>query len=165
MPFDPTRHHRRSIRLAGYDYTQAGAYFVTICTHRREPLLASISPTEYTLTQVGQFVARCWLALPRHFPHAMLDAWVLMPDHIHLLARPLQSRDQNIANLAAALKRWTRQGFPGQWEWQPGSFDHLLREDENAQEKWMYVWMNPVRAGLVREADQWPFWFAESDVG
>ena len=83
MPFDPTRHHRRSIRLAGYDYTQAGAYFVTICTHRREPLLASISATEYTLTQVGQFVARCWLALPRHFPHAMLDAWVLMPDHMH----------------------------------------------------------------------------------
>jgi putative transposase len=83
MPFDPTRHHRRSIRLAGYDYTQAGAYFVTICTHRREPLLASISASEHTFTQVGQCVARCWLALPRHFPHATLDAWVLMPDHMH----------------------------------------------------------------------------------
>ena len=128
-------------------------WFLTFCVRDRRKVLARPDVWDAFRTAVKRLTD--W----------HIAAAVLMPDHIHLLARPLQSRDQNIANLAAALKRWTRQGFPGQWEWQPGSFDHLLREDENAQEKWMYVWMNPVRAGLVREADQWPFWFAESDVG
>src|SRR4051812_39701690 len=94
MPFDPTRHHRRSIRLAGYDYTQAGAYFVTICVQDRQPLLANIDATAHTLTPIGQIVARCWLALPRHFSNMTLDAWVLMPDHMHgiIILRDLVSK-------------------------------------------------------------------------
>ena len=98
-------------------------------------------------------------------PDWHVAAAVLMPDHVHVIARPLKCRDQNIANLAAALKRWTRLGFKEKWEWQSGSFDRLLRHDESVQEKWMYLWMNPVRAGLVAEPDQWPFWFADSELG
>jgi putative transposase len=74
MPFDPHRHHRRSIRLIGYDYTQPGAYFITICTHARNPLLARADASGHALTRIGQVVASCWLALPRHFSHVVLDA-------------------------------------------------------------------------------------------
>ena len=83
MPYDSNRHHRRSIRLAGYDYTQPGTYFITICTHERKPVLCKILSGTVNLTNIGQIVGRCWLALPRHFENVTLDAWVLMPDHMH----------------------------------------------------------------------------------
>jgi len=75
MRFDPDRHHRRSIRLPGYDYRQAGAYFVTICTYRRELLF-----DDPLLCQVAEAM---WQRIPRHFPHVQLDAWVVMPNHLH----------------------------------------------------------------------------------
>jgi putative transposase len=83
MPFDPNRHHRRSIRLAGYDYTQAGAYFVTICAYQRQRIFGDIRDGKVAPSKIGRIVTGCWLALPRHFPHVVLDAWVLMPDHLH----------------------------------------------------------------------------------
>jgi REP element-mobilizing transposase RayT len=73
--FDPSRHHRRSIRLPGYDYRSAGAYFVTICTHQRELLFE-----DPVLRRVAEAL---WLRIPRHFPHVQLDAWVVMPNHVH----------------------------------------------------------------------------------
>jgi putative transposase len=73
--FDPSRHHRRSIRLPGYDYRSAGAYFVTICTHQRELLFE-----DPVLRRVAEAL---WQRIPRHFPHVQLDAWVVMPNHVH----------------------------------------------------------------------------------
>ena len=83
MPYDPRIHHRRSIRLPGYDYTSPGAYFVTICTHRREPLLGEVVDGEVCLSVYGRIAEACWRFLPRHFPHVRLDAFVVMPNHIH----------------------------------------------------------------------------------
>ena len=74
-PYDPDKHHRRSIRLAGYDYTQAGAYFVTIVTHERALLF-----NDPLLRRVAEAI---WQHIPRHFPHVALDEWVVMPNHIH----------------------------------------------------------------------------------
>jgi REP element-mobilizing transposase RayT len=86
---------------------------------------------------------------------------VVMPDHLHLLASPLQSRDQNAGNLSGALKRWTRNGLPEElregWNWQAGAFDRLLRKGEFAQQKWEYMRENPVRAGLVYHWEDWPW--------
>jgi putative transposase len=83
MPFDPNRHHRRSIRLRGYDYTKAGAYFVTICAYQRKPIFGEVCDRAVRLSKVGHVVTRCWMALPRHFSGVELDSWVLMPDHLH----------------------------------------------------------------------------------
>jgi putative transposase len=74
-PFDPKRYHRRSIRFPGYDYRQAGAYFVTICTYQRALLF-----DDPTLRRVAEAL---WQRIPRHFPHVQLDAWVVMPNHVH----------------------------------------------------------------------------------
>jgi len=73
--YDPHKHHRRSIRLKGYDYTQSGAYFVTIVTHGRELLF-----DDPVLRRVAETM---WQRVPRHFPHVELDEWVVMPNHIH----------------------------------------------------------------------------------
>ena len=75
--------HRRSIRLKGYDYTRAGAYFVTICTKDRACLFGDVSDGVMRLNQMGQIVWQCWLAIPDHFPHVLLDEFVVMPNHVH----------------------------------------------------------------------------------
>jgi len=83
MKFDPQKHHRRSIRLKGYDYTQAGAYFVTMVTHQREPLFGEIVDREMRLSPMGQIADEHWRAIPEHFPHVELGAYVVMPNHVH----------------------------------------------------------------------------------
>lgn len=75
--------HRRSIRLKGYDYHRAGVYFVTICCAQRICLFGDIIAGEMHLNVVGTTVADCWQAIPDHFPHAMLDDFVVMPNHLH----------------------------------------------------------------------------------
>jgi REP element-mobilizing transposase RayT len=83
MRYDLQKHHRRSIRLKGYDYTQAGAYFITIVTKDRACLFGRIVDGEMRLSHVGHIVRACWLAIPDHFPHAMVDEFVVMPNHVH----------------------------------------------------------------------------------
>jgi len=91
MPFDPQRHHRRSVRLSGYDYAQAGAYFVTICVQGRECVFGLIANGAMDLNCYGYMVASMWDALPDHYPTVELDVSVVMPNHFHgiiLLSEP-----------------------------------------------------------------------------
>jgi REP element-mobilizing transposase RayT len=78
-----TAYHRRSIRLKDYDYTQNGAYFVTICTHQRMCLFGTVNDGVLCLNALGGIAAACWDAIPAHFPHVELDASVVMPNHVH----------------------------------------------------------------------------------
>ncbi|MGD8599358.1 MAG: transposase [Anaerolineae bacterium] len=77
------RHHRRSIRLKGYDYRQAGAYFVTICTYQREMLFSRVDDGELILNEFGVLVQQAWEDLVTHYHHVDLDAFVVMPNHVH----------------------------------------------------------------------------------
>ena len=83
MPYDPDSHHRRSIRLRGYDYSQPGAYFVTICTQGRECLFGQIVGQEMVPNEAGRMIDTWWHGLPQKFPHCNADAFVVMPNHIH----------------------------------------------------------------------------------
>jgi REP element-mobilizing transposase RayT len=83
MKYDPQKHHGRSIRLKGHDYTSPGAYFITICTHQRQCLFGEIIDGEMQLNEFGKWVDACWKRLPTHFPHLQLDRFVVMPNHIH----------------------------------------------------------------------------------
>lgn len=83
MKYDPRKHQRRSIRLKGYDYSLPGAYFVTVCTCQRECLLGEIHKGEMRINELGQFVIRVWKDLPDHYPHVILDAFCVMPNHFH----------------------------------------------------------------------------------
>ncbi|MBK6342582.1 MAG: hypothetical protein IPF41_08350 [Flavobacteriales bacterium] len=77
------RFHRRSIRLRGYDYTRAGAYYVTVCTHDRLPLFGDVVNGMMVPNSMGNIVQRCWDAIPEHMPMVVCDAFVVMPNHMH----------------------------------------------------------------------------------
>ncbi len=83
MKYEPNRYHRRSIRLKNYDYSQAGAYFVTICTQDRECLFGDIVDGEMRLNDAGIMVRDAWHKIPKHFLHADIDEFVVMPSHFH----------------------------------------------------------------------------------
>lgn len=83
MIFDPQIHHRRSIRLKGYDYTLAGAYFITIDTWHNEHLFGAVVEEAMRLNRFGRIVEHAWDDLPNHYPHALLDVFCVMPDHVH----------------------------------------------------------------------------------
>ena len=83
VSYDPRRHHRRSIRLKGYDYSQPGAYYVTICVREGECLLGGVTDGAMVLSEAGQIVQRTWDGLPSRFPTVELDTFVIMPNHVH----------------------------------------------------------------------------------
>jgi REP element-mobilizing transposase RayT len=84
MKYDPQKHHRRSTRLKGYDYSRAGAYFVTIVTQHRESLLGEITANGVMrLNDAGQMVEKWWLELNHKFSNVDTDEYVIMPNHFH----------------------------------------------------------------------------------
>jgi putative transposase len=83
MGYDPEVHHRLSIRLKGFDYSRAGAYFVTICAQGRECLFGAIEIGEMVLNDVGVIVQAVWGDLINHVPGIDLGDFVIMPNHVH----------------------------------------------------------------------------------
>ncbi|MBI5664236.1 MAG: transposase [Nitrospirae bacterium] len=83
MTYNRDIHHRRSIRLKEYDYSQAGAYFVTICTQNRECAFGDIVGREMRLNDAGRMVDITWNDLPTHNDNILLDSFIIMPNHIH----------------------------------------------------------------------------------
>ena len=83
MKFDPEKHHRQSIRLRNYDYSQPGYYFLIICTHKKQCWLGEIKSDQMHLNQIGKIVANEWLNTPKIRPNFQLDEWVIMPNHLH----------------------------------------------------------------------------------
>lgn len=83
MKYDPARCHRRSIRLKGYDYSQSGAYFVTIVAQDRACLFGEVVDGEMCLNDAGRMVGQIWEEIPSFYPGVETDAFVIMPNHIH----------------------------------------------------------------------------------
>jgi REP element-mobilizing transposase RayT len=83
MSYNPDIHQRRSIRLKGYDYATPGAYFVTVCTHERECLFGDIVDGVMRLNEAGRMVNTVWDEIPAHYPGIDVDAFIVMPNHIH----------------------------------------------------------------------------------
>ena len=83
MKYNPQIHHRRSIRLKEYDYSQAGLYFITICTQNRACLFGEIENGEMILNDAGKMIDTEWMHLKKRFPNIQLHAFVIMPNHLH----------------------------------------------------------------------------------
>jgi REP element-mobilizing transposase RayT len=81
MAYNPVIHHRRSIRLKGYDYAKAGLYFITICVKKRKCLFGKIEKGQMCLNDAGRMVEKEWSALPQRFPNVQF----VMPNHFHAL--------------------------------------------------------------------------------
>ena len=83
MKYNPDIHHRRSIRLRGYDYSRPGAYFVTTCTQNRECLFGKIVGGEMVLNDAGRMINIVWNEIQENYPGVETDEFVVMPNHIH----------------------------------------------------------------------------------
>ena len=83
MNFHPDKHHRRSIRLKGYDYSQAGAYYITICAQNRDCMFGEIINGEMKLNAAGKMLHNWWNQLPHKYPNIELDEFIVMSNHLH----------------------------------------------------------------------------------
>ncbi len=83
MKYDPKIHHRKSIRLKGYDYTQAGLYFITICCQNREHLFGEIVGEKMVLNDAGIIVEKIWNEIPVYYNGFDIHQFIVMPNHIH----------------------------------------------------------------------------------
>ncbi len=85
MTYNPDIHHRRSIRLKEYDYSNVGAYFITLCSFQRECLFGDVVTGEMRLNDMGLMVRECWQRIPAHFLYLEMDEFVVMPNHFHAI--------------------------------------------------------------------------------
>jgi REP element-mobilizing transposase RayT len=81
--FNPDIHHRHSVRLQNYDYSQAGLYYVTICVENRVCMFGNIVDGQIILNEYGQIINNIWNEMPQHYPFAVLHNYVVMPNHFH----------------------------------------------------------------------------------
>lgn len=114
MTYHPDRHHRRSVRLQGYDYTSAGAYFVTICAKDRACLFGEVVDGEMRLNDAGTIVLNAWAELPSHYPAVQIDEFVVMPNHVHgivVLSEPDDGNDRDVGaqSIAPPIRTGERQ--------------------------------------------------------
>jgi putative transposase len=137
---------RRPQRLE-ITFSSEPVYFVTFCTRDRR-VIPDLEKTQTALEGYGQRGMKEF--------GAALGRYVIMPDHIHLFVSG--DADFVLSKWVAGLKRAISKAVGSRGEfWQPTFFDHILRSDESYSEKWEYVCENPVRAGLVKESNRWPY--------
>ncbi len=176
MPYDPATHHRRSVRLKGHDYTQPGAYFVTIVTHNRECVFGEIVNDQVRLNEWGEMAAACWRDLPRHFEFVTLDTWVVMPNHLHAILNIVEAKhSQKAGNPSPLPPRGTQPGSLGaliqnykaittrkirqscrapdifRFAWQRNYFEHVIRDNPDLGRIRRYIAANPVQWALDTE--------------
>ncbi len=151
--FDPKIHHRHSIRLPGYDYSQAGAYYVTIVAQRRECLFGEVLNGEMKLSRYGQIVQAAWFDLPKHYRHLELDAFCIMPNHVHaifILNNDGLVKRYPLSEIVRAFKSFSARRInelrkmPGIPVWQRNYYEHILRNNEDYLAKCGYIQDNPM---------------------
>ena len=103
MKYNPVFHHRQSIRLKGYDYSQEGAYLITICVHDRQCLFGDIIEGEMHLSRAGKIVADQWAQTASLRSNIHLDAFVIMPNHIHGIVVITESRNGGVCQYAPTM--------------------------------------------------------------
>ena len=157
------RRHRQSMRLRGYDYAQAGAYFVTLCTLARESLFGEVVDGAMCLNRGGSLVAEAWAWLGQQYPYLDLDEWVVMPNHVHGIIvledhgrggsriAPTEGGRKPLGRLIGAFKTVSSKRIknlraaPGRTIWQRNYYDHVIRGDLELDRIRQYIAENPLR--------------------
>jgi putative transposase len=169
MKFDPQKHHRRSIRLPDYDYSQPGAYFITTVTRGRECLFGEIKDGGMRLSAMGQIADEHWRTIPEHFPSAALGAYAIMPNHVHGIividenglatksspavgarhASPLpphgvkpKSIGAIVGSFKSAVTKRIGRELNATAIWQRNYYEHIIRNDEEYNRIHFYIETN-----------------------
>ena len=186
MKYDPEIHHRRSIRLRGYDYSQAGAYFVTICTQGRECFFGDIVEGEMRLNDAGRVVADEWIKSAEIRREIELDDWGVMPNHFHGIlviagrdtvfggrgdrpVAPTGPQPRSIGAVMAGFKSAVtkrineRRKTPGEKLWQRNYWEHVIRNESELNRIREYIHNNPSQWEMDKLNPQHPAWNGKGD--
>jgi REP element-mobilizing transposase RayT len=163
---------RRSIRLSHYDYSQNGAYFVTLCTGGKKHIFGNICNDRIEWSHTGRIAVQCWTRIPDHFTDAELDVFSIMPNHIHGIiiidndagnelvgarhAVPLQEKRKFgplqpnslhviIGSYKSACSRIIHQLGHRDFHWQRNYHEHVIRDDSELNDIRQYILENPHR--------------------
>ena len=162
---------RRSLRLRGYDYSQPGAYFITICVEQQKCLFGEIIKGKMQLNVTGEIVAEWWNCIPQHFPSVKTEDFVIMPNHIHgiiswnidvgtgsprpqntLIVGTVSHRHKDSPSLGTIVGYFKYQSTkyineldntPGRRIWQSRYHDHVIRDDIDFGRLREYIQNNP----------------------
>ncbi len=164
---------RSPLRLRGFDYSQPGAYFVTVCTQSRETRFGVVVDGVMRLSTEGKIVGGTWLCLPDHYPDVQMDVFVVMPNHVHgivilgghvgaglkpaptscgggLTVEPV-GRHHSLSEIVRGSKTFSARGVnnlrgtPGAPVWQRGFYEHVLRDDADLDRVRRYIEAIPIR--------------------
>ena len=145
---------RKSPRLQGYDYASEGAYFVTICTQNRVHLFGEVVDGEMMLNTLGCVVETCWDDLPTHYNNIQLDAFVVMPNHVHGIIFISGGDDDvrhGLTEIVRGFKTFSARKInhvrdtPGTAIWQRSFHDHIIRDARGLNNIRAYIATNPAR--------------------
>jgi len=151
---------RRKMRLRGHDYTQAGAYFVTINLRERRSLFGTVGDGHVELSDVGCMIAEVWEGLPERYPTIVLDAFIVMPDHVHgvlFMNDGVQiDGSPHLSEVIRVFKSITTTRYitgvkQAGWPrfvapfWQANYYDHVIRDDRDLDARRVYIERNPGR--------------------
>ena len=170
--YNPEIHHRRSIRLEGYDYSRAGAYFVTVCTNNREYLFGNIVNDEAVLSEYGKIVENVWCNLTDHYQNIKMDKFIVMPNHIHGIIILMDMDDVGagfkpaptglmkyypLSEIIRAFKTFSARHVnelrktQGISVWQRNYHEHIVRNENELNRIREYIMNNPLRWQYDRE--------------
>ena len=167
--YNPDIHHRRSVRLKGYDYSQLGCYFVTICTYERMPLFGCIADGQMTLNEYGRIAEKELHITEKARANIEIDEHIIMPNHIHCIikinfrcrgtmlvpekeydaierfAKPTSNSIPTIIRgyKSAVTKQLRDKDVEGYCVWQKGYYEHIIRNEEEFQNIKEYIKNNP----------------------
>lgn len=162
---------RKRLRLPEYDYSTAGDYFVTICTHEHRLVFGSIQDGIVNLNDAGRIVEKHWNELPHHYASVVLDSFVVMPNHVHgilFLQAPDEIPEDNqpraghrtaptLGDVIRSLKKFSAieinkgRGTTGQPFWQRSYYEHIIRNEEELRRICQYIQDNPMQWEFDRE--------------
>lgn len=183
MLYNTDQHHRRSLRLPGYDYAQVGAYFITVCAQDRACIFGEVVDGEMRLNQAGRMVHDEWLRTEAIRSEVRLDVFQVMPNHFHAIVMitgqapstgvtpdgvgahgraPLRRAPKSLGSLVAGFKSAVTKnvnqmrGTPGQRLWQRNYYEHVIRHDRELDATRQYIVDNPAKWAEDRDNPQNP---------
>ena len=153
---------RKRLRLENYDYSQCNAYFVTVCTHKRQQLFGTIVPSPVGATLRGRpnnpdKMIEKWInELENKFDKVLVDCFCVMPDHLHLIIIIQNGSASSLGTIMSWLKTMTtndyirnvKSGLFAPFDnklWQRSYYDHIIRNEQDLEEKRDYISTNPIR--------------------
>ena len=161
MRYNPEKHHRKSIRIPDYDYTQEGWYYVTICVNKHKCLLGEVVEDKMILNQFGIIADEKWQWLENQYNYIKLDKWQIMPNHMHGIigfigscsgSRTAPTKYKPLGRIIGAFKTVSTKTInkikhsPGERFWQRDFWEHIIRNEQE---------LNRIRSYIIRNPEKW----------